>query len=123
MTVAQPTAGIMPLPSRWQQMWRNLSLIFDSPVGTVGLAMVLFWVLIALVSLFWTPYPPNATDFIQNSPPNGQNLLGTDHLGRDLLSRLMQGTQVILIKTRLPWGNNLAIPGGVAVWGVVGSLL
>lgn len=34
----------------------------------------------------------------------------------------MQGTQVILLKTRLPDGN-IVIPGGVAIWGVLGSLL
>lgn len=122
MAVAQPTAGTISRPSRWQRMWESISIIFDSRIGTIGLAMVLFWVVVAIVSLFWTPYPPNATEFIQNTPPNTQNWLGTDHLGRDLLSRLMQGTQVILIKTRLPWGN-ISIPGGVAIWGVVGSLL
>ena len=42
-------------------------------------------------------------------------------MGRDLLSRLMQGTQVILLKTRLPGGEH-SIPGGVAIWGVLGSL-
>jgi peptide/nickel transport system permease protein len=55
-------------------------------------------------------------------PPNGTNWLGTDHLGRDILSRLMQGTQVILLKTRLPGEANISIPGGVALWGVFGSL-
>jgi peptide/nickel transport system permease protein len=122
MAVAQPAAGVVHAPSRLQKIWQSVSIIFDSSVGTAGLMLVLFWVLIALVALFWTPYPPNATDFIQNSPPTTQNLLGTDHLGRDLLSRLMQGTQVILVKTRLPWGD-ISIPGGVAIWGVFGSLL
>jgi peptide/nickel transport system permease protein len=35
----------------------------------------------------------------------------------------MQGTQVILLKTRLPGENGISIPGGVAIWGVIGSLL
>ncbi len=108
-------------PSRLRRMWKNISIIFDSRVGTIGMIMVLFWIVTALVSLFWTPYPPNATDFIQNTPPNIQNLLGTDQLGRDILSRLMQGTQVILLKTRLPWGKAI-LPGGVAIWGVLGSV-
>ncbi|MDW8270476.1 MAG: ABC transporter permease, partial [Anaerolineae bacterium] len=54
--------------------------------------------------------------------PNGTNWLGTDHLGRDILSRLMAGTQVVLLKTRLP-GGNLVIPGGVALWGVAAALV
>jgi peptide/nickel transport system permease protein len=84
--------------------------------------MVLFWVVLAIISLFWTPFDPNASDFMKNVSPGGTNWLGTDHMGRDLLSRLMQGTQVILLKTRLPGEANIAIPGGVALWGVFGSL-
>jgi peptide/nickel transport system permease protein len=103
-------------------MWKSMSIIFESRVATVGMLMVLFWVILAFVSLFWTPYDPNASDFIQNQGPSAQNWLGTDHLGRDLLSRLMQGTQVILLKTRLPGEADISIPGGVAIWGVVGSL-
>jgi peptide/nickel transport system permease protein len=98
-----------------------VSIVFESRVATVGLIMVLFWIALGIISLVWTPYPPNAPDFVQNLPPNSQNLLGTDHLGRDILSRLMQGTQVVLLKTRLPGG--IAIPGGVAIWGVLGSLV
>ena len=99
-------------PTRLQKMWHSMSIIFESRIATIGLAMVLFWIILAFISLFWTPYNPNASDFIQNLGPNAQNWLGTDHLGRDILSRLMQGTQVILLKTRLPGEGNIAIPGG-----------
>ena len=51
------------------------------------------------------------------------NWLGTDQLGRDILSRMMVGTQVILLKTRLPEPIPFDLPGGVALWGVFGSLL
>lgn len=98
-----------------------MSIVFESRVATVGMAIVLFWVILALTSLFWTPHPPNASDFVQNLPPNFTNWLGTDQLGRDLLSRLMQGTQVILLKTRLPWAG-ISLPIGVAIWGVIGSV-
>ncbi len=102
MAVAQPTAGAAPRPSRLQKLWKNISIVFESRVATVGMILVLFWIVVGIVSLFWTPYPPNATEFQQNLPPNTVNLLGTDHLGRDILSRLMTGTQVILLKTRIP---------------------
>ncbi|MBK7894813.1 MAG: ABC transporter permease [Candidatus Promineifilaceae bacterium] len=122
MAVAQPTQKA-ERPSRWQKIWQSISIIFESRVATIGLLMVSFWVLLGFLSLFWTPYEPNSSDFIQNLPPNSVNWLGTDHLGRDILSRLMQGTQVILLKTRLPGDGDVAIPGGVAIWGVLGSLL
>ena len=102
MTVA---AAAQPRPSLFQRMWRGISIVFESRVATIGLAMVLFWIIVAIISLFWTPYPENSSLFVQNLPPNATNLLGTDHLGRDLLSRLMVGTQVILLKTRLPEMN------------------
>lgn len=109
-------------PSRLQKFWNSVSIVFDSRVATIGMAMVLFWVLLAFISLVWTPYNPNASDFLQNQGPSAQNWLGTDHLGRDIFSRLMQGTQVILLKTRLPGEADISIPGGVAIWGVLGSL-
>lgn len=130
MAVAQqtaPGAAVAKGPSRWQKLWKTISLVFDSRVATVGLGIVLFWVLLALLSLVWTPYPPNSSLFVQNLPPNAENWLGTDQLGRDILSRLMQGTQVILLKTRLPieWPviGGWSFPIGVAVWGVIGSVL
>jgi peptide/nickel transport system permease protein len=121
MAAITPTANTRPGPSNFKRMWKGISIIFESRVATIGLVMVVFWLLVGIVSLFWTPFQPNATLFAQNLSPNATNWLGTDHLGRDILSRLMQGTQVILLKTRLPGG--VSIPGGVALWGVFGSLL
>lgn len=125
MTVAQSTS--IPIsrdqPSRWQSLWKSISIVFESRIAMVGLFMVLFWVILGLISLVWTPHPPNSSLFTQNLPPNGQNWLGTDHLGRDILSRLMTGTQVILLKTRLPESlGAISIPIGVAIWGVIGSV-
>lgn len=121
-TIAPPAVPKAKRPSRLQRWWKSISIVFESRVATVGLAMVLFWVLLGILSLVWTPYPPNATAFAQNLAPNATNILGTDHLGRDILSRLMEGTQVILLKTRLPIAGNISIPIGVAIWGVLGSL-
>ncbi|MDX1688050.1 MAG: ABC transporter permease, partial [Candidatus Promineifilaceae bacterium] len=114
---------------RLRRWWKSLSLVFESRIGTIGLAVVVFWFALGIISLVWTPYPPNESLFQQNLAPNATNLLGTDHLGRDILSRLMEGTQVILLKTRLPDMSlfgveipSVSIPGGVALWGVFGSL-
>jgi peptide/nickel transport system permease protein len=110
-----------PKPSRLQKIWNSVSIVFESRVATVGMGIVVFWIIVAFISLFWTPFDPNSSLFTQNLGPNGVNWLGTDHLGRDILSRLMQGTQVILLKTRIH-GMDISIPGGVAIWGVLGSL-
>jgi peptide/nickel transport system permease protein len=120
MSVAQPTIAPISVPARRQTWWNNISIVFESRVATIGLCIVLFWVTVGLISLFWTPFDPNATDFAKNAPPSSVNWLGADYLGRDILSRLMKGTQVILLKTRLPDG--WVIPGGVALWGVFFAL-
>lgn len=118
-STAVPSSG----PSRWRKLWGAVSIIFESRIATIGLCMVLFWFVVGLVSFFWTPYPPNSSLFAQNLPPNAVNILGTDDLGRDTLSRLMVGTQVVLLKTRVPVGDRtISIPLGVAIWGVLGSL-
>ncbi|MBK7216280.1 MAG: ABC transporter permease [Candidatus Promineofilum sp.] len=110
-------------PSRGRRLWSSLSIIFESRIATVGFLMVMFWIVIGLLSLVWTPFPPNESRFVQNLPPNTTNLLGTDNLGRDTLSRLMVGTQVVLLKTRVPVGDRtISLPIGVAIWGVLGSL-
>ncbi len=110
-----------PSPSRLKRIRKSVAIVFDSRVATIGLCIVTFWVLVSFASLFWTPFDPNASSFRPNLPPNGTNWLGTDYMGRDLISRLMKGSQVVLIKTRLPW-RDLSFPGGVAIWGVLGTL-
>jgi peptide/nickel transport system permease protein len=61
---------------------------------TFGGAIVLALALLVLVSLFYTPYPPARQDIGGRlAPPSTTHLLGTDHLGRDTLSRLMEGAQ------------------------------
>ena len=127
MATVQPmpeeTPSVARGPSRGRRLRSSLSILFESRIATVGLFIVIFWLVVGLVSLVWTPYPPNESRFVQNLPPNTTNWLGTDHLGRDTLSRLMVGTQVVLLKTRVPVGDRtVSLPIGVAVWGVLGSL-
>ena len=117
----EKTEPVVRPPSRLKRIWKSLSIVLESRVATIGLALVAFWVLLSFFSLFWTPFDPNASNFRPNLPPNVTNWLGTDHMGRDIVSRLMKGSQVVLLKTRLPWGD-IPFPGGVAIWGVIGSL-
>jgi peptide/nickel transport system permease protein len=119
--MSDPSLTIPDRPTAQERVRAVISIVFASKVGSTGLGIILFWLLVGVLSLVWTPYQPTATDFVQNLKPALSHPLGTDHLGRDLMSRLMAGTQIILIKTRLPGGYLL--PGGVAIWGVFGSLL
>jgi peptide/nickel transport system permease protein len=62
--------------------------------GKVGLALVLFWIAIAIFGPLLAPYPPGA--FVSEevfAPMGGRFLFGSDFLGRDVLSRLLMGAR------------------------------
>jgi len=74
----------------------GLVVITASKVALVGLALVLFWVAVALFSLV-TTLDPFAQDInAVNAPPSAEHLLGTDDIGRDLLARIVHGSRLIL---------------------------
>ena len=62
----------------------------------IGCVLVGIIVLIALVSLFYLPYPPSDTSGARLAPPSPQHWAGTDKLGRDLLTQLMIGARIAL---------------------------
>ena len=72
-------------------------MVFRSRVAVIGLSIVLFWVLVAVFAPLLAPYDPISQDFKALQPPSGQNLMGTDNLGRDMLSRLIHGSRTILL--------------------------
>ena len=64
------------------------------PMAVAGLLVVIGFVVMAAAAPWLAPYPPGATDF--NSliaPPSAEHLLGTDALGRDVLSRIIWGAR------------------------------
>lgn len=64
----------------------------------VGAAMLAVWVLVAVLAPLLAPYDPTQTDLraILQGPLTPGHPLGTDHLGRDILSRVIFGTRVDL---------------------------
>lgn len=74
----------------------------------------------ALLSLAWTPYPPGALDIIHRlAPPSPPHWLGSDALGRDVLSQLMAGSRSTLAVGLLAvlGGAAIGVPAGmVAAW-------
>jgi peptide/nickel transport system permease protein len=62
----------------------------------VGIVLTGLVVLTAVVSLVWLPYPLSDIQGGRLEAPGGDHLLGTDRLGRDLLSQLMVGARIAL---------------------------
>lgn len=68
--------------------------------GRLGLIIVLAYVAIAVAALVLAPYPPSAVNLAERLVPPAigtRNLLGTDQLGRDILSRIMHGARVSML--------------------------
>lgn len=68
--------------------------------GTIALAVVVLFFAVAILAPWIAPYPaqgagaPNVAAKL--SPPSADYWLGTDHLGRDILSRIIYATRISL---------------------------
>jgi peptide/nickel transport system permease protein/dipeptide transport system permease protein len=86
-----------PLLDQLEQLWRNKTAV-------AGLVIVIAFVLTAICAPLLSPHDPLATSlYDQLKPPvwhaggTWKNILGTDDLGRDILSRLIYGARVSLL--------------------------
>lgn len=58
----------------------------------IGLVLVSIALLLVVVGIFYTPYDPNAMSAsLKNKAPSMAHWFGTDYMGRDILSRVMDG--------------------------------
>jgi peptide/nickel transport system permease protein len=79
------------------------ALLLRRPLALLGLAIIALTVLGAILAPWLTPYAPEEQFFdgltLEGAPlgPNATYLLGTDLLGRDLLTRILYGAQTSLI--------------------------
>ena len=78
-------------------------LLRESPAAILGLCLISFWVFVAIFAPYLTSYDPNALDYAALADPSPkwwpweEHWLGTDHLGRDMWSRLIWGSRTVLI--------------------------
>ncbi len=78
-------------PGLWARARRHPSFV-------LGALLTALLVAAALLSLFWTPWPPTALNLPHKlQPPSAAHWLGTDALGRDVLSQLLVGAQSSII--------------------------
>ncbi len=105
--VSSETATTVERSSKWRT---SLSLV---PVITIGILVVL--VLIALLADLIAPYSPTEVALRNRllGPLSPGHILGTDQLGRDILSRIIHGSRVSLAVVLV----------SIAVGGIVGATL
>lgn len=109
---------VTPIPRAPQRptIWRRL---LRRPAGIVGAAWLAVLVIASLSAPLWVPYPPEHQDFeAVLKGPSAVHLLGTDELGRDLLSRIFTaaagtlGASLIAVLAALIMGTGLALWAG-----------
>lgn len=115
--VARPT-------NRYQRFLDRLPVLGDvlrRPLGVLGFLIVLGFVIMVLFAPLIAPYHYAEQD-IPNmlQGPSSQYLLGTDHLGRDLLSRIIYGARIALV-VAVP-AVALALVGGMLLGLTAGYL-
>jgi peptide/nickel transport system permease protein len=116
------------LAQKTESSYRAITVLTDlvsRPSGAIGLSLVLFHVVLALISPYIIPF-----DFrLQNSSlmlsaPDNIHWLGADHLGRDVFSRTLMGGREALLVTGVAtpvaviWGGFIGI-----LFGLVGGRL
>jgi len=97
--------------------WLTLPVVF-------GLLIVTFWLTVALTIDFWSPFDPLDMVGRRLKPPSTEHLLGTDALGRDVLTRTLYGAKhsipiaVIVVCVAVSIGSLLG-----AIAGYIGGLV
>jgi len=99
----------------------TIRLVKEKPLGSVMGVVTLLLLLVAIFADLIAPYGMNeifVADFL--APPSAAHLLGGDHLGRDLFSRIVYGARISVIVGLV--GTSLSVVISLAVGGLSGYL-
>ncbi len=89
----EPSASASSRPS-WSRAVRRIRRL---PVPLLlGGAVLTVYLVVALTGRFWAPYTATKSSGIPFERPSIQHILGTDQLGRDVFSRVVDGTDTVL---------------------------
>lgn len=93
-TDAIDAAAGPPRRAEWKRFAR---VYFSRKLYTIGFIIVVILILVAIFAPWIAPYDPGTTDLKSVvKTPSAEHLLGTDQLGRDILSRIIYGTRTSL---------------------------
>lgn len=78
----------------WFEAWRRL---LQSKIGIAGLGIIIFLIIVAALAPVIAPYDPFEQDILARyKAPSADHFLGTDEMGRDILSRIIYGSRISL---------------------------
>lgn len=97
MTATLDTTPLTTVPARRREWLVTLRRAASLPRGRVGLGLMAIVLAIAIIGPFVAPHSDTASLVGPYSGPSGQALLGGDELGRDVLSRVLDGGWVLLV--------------------------
>lgn len=108
----EETEAVSPWRDGWKQLRKNRLAI-------IGFAIILFFILVAIFAPLFTSYSYDQQNLADRlHPPSKEYLLGTDHLGRDIFTRIAYGARVSLqvgffaVTGALVFGSLLGILAG-----------
>jgi peptide/nickel transport system permease protein len=111
---AAPPGAMRRRESTWSVVWR---FVRKKPLGAAGGVLMLVMVVTSLLADVLQTHDPIATDAATTlARPSEEHWLGTDHLGRDIYSRIVHGARVSLI---VGIGSTLL---GSVLGGIIGLL-
>ncbi len=120
--LAGAVLAVAPAPSLWRGTLRRLR---RNRGAVIGLCIICAMTLMALLAPWVAPYSPNKQFSGQYlKPPSTQHWLGTDNLGRDLLSRLIYGSRPSIGTSALAAALIVSIGISLGAWaGYAGGLV
>ncbi len=83
--------------SRWGQLKSMWGQLTSNKLAVIGLCIVGFFIVIAIIGPFLCPYDPAAFSADQLQAPSLRHWFGTTKVGQDLLSQIIAGTRISLI--------------------------
>ncbi len=96
-------------PPVTERLCHAFKFILESRVATIGLILVLSWIVLAIIAPVLPLYDPNTSlepfkKPLADAKDGGTYWLGTDHKGRDMLSRVIFGARQVLVWATLATG-------------------
>ncbi|GAA4120939.1 ABC transporter permease [Aminobacter aganoensis] len=121
MATTSPASSQRFSPARRSNLYFVWRGVLGDPVARIAAVIIFLLVLCAIFAPYLAPFPPNEADPALRLQPPGTpgHLLGLDHQGRDILSRLIYGARLTLLSGVVPviLGAAISIPLGlIGAW-------